>query len=134
MRDELREVKKILKDNGWVQTVEPAEGEMAEFVKGYGDNTVGIEIALHKCSRDCYGSYGVGCIQICRFEAPMPYIRDDLRQMQRLICDAEKELVKIGVPFRPTYGFGECLEYLLGKNIELREKYNLAVYEKEDFG
>ena len=54
--------------------------------------------------------------------------------MQQLIAEAERDLIKAGIPFRPTYGFSNCLEYNLGENLDLRKKYNLDQYEKEDWG
>lgn len=133
MRKEFKEIDKILKENGWVQTVAASEDEMSEFVKAYGDNTIGIEIALNPCSIGVYGNYGVCSVMLCKFANKMPYIRDDLKWMQELICKAENELIKVGVPFRPTYGFGTHLEHNLGENLKLREKYHLDQYEKEDF-
>ena len=132
MRAECKEIEKILIENGWTLSVPAKEGEMSEYVKNYDDNVIGIEIALEPCSLDCYGRYGVGCVQLVKFEADMPYIRSDFERMYELIYKAEHDLIKIGVPFRPTYGFGNCIEYLIGKNLDLREKYHLDQYEKED--
>ena len=134
MREFANKIDKILRDNGFVQSVVPKEGgiaEMAEYVKNYYDNVMGIEIALEPCSLDCYGYYGVGCVQIVKYENDAPYIRDDIRRMQELIFETEKELVKLKVPFRPTYGFGKNTECYLGKNLDLREEYKLTKYEKE---
>lgn len=135
MRKELKEIEKNLTDNGWTLSVPAKDGEMSEYVKNYnnGKNVIGIEIALEPCSLGVYGYYGIGCIQIVKFEADMPYIRDDLRRMQQLIAEAEHDLIKAGIPFRPTYGFSNCLEYNLGENLDLRKKYNLDQYEKEDW-
>lgn len=135
MRKEFKEIDKILKENGWVQTVTPNEDEdiMSEYVKAYEENTIGIEIALEPGSLWVGERYGVYCVQIYHFQYKMPYSRDDIKWMQELIYKAENELIKIGVPFRPTYGFGTCLEHNLGVNLELREKYHLDQYEKEDF-
>lgn len=136
MRKELKEIEKLLVENGWTLSAPAKEGEMSEYVKAYnnGENVVGIEIALEPCSLDCYGRYGVGCVQIVRYEQDMPYIRDDIRQMQNLLKNAERELLKVGIPFRPTYLFCDCTEGMLGDNVALRERYHLAEYEKEDFG
>ncbi len=135
MRKELKEIEKKLTDNGWTLSVPARDGEMSEYVKNYnnGENVIGIEIALEPCSLGVYGHYGIGSIQIVKFEADMPYIRDDLRRMQQLITEAERDLIKAGIPFRPTYGFSNCLEYNLGENLDLRKKYNLDQYEKEDW-
>lgn len=135
MREELREIEKKLVDNGWVLSVPAKEEEMAEYVKSYnnGENVVGIEIALDKCSLGCYGHYGIGCIQLVKYEADMPYIRDDFRRMQEIIYEAEKDLIKAGIPFRPTYAFSQCTEHYLGENLQLREQYHLNEYEKEDW-
>ena len=136
MRKELKEIEKKLIDNGWTLSVPAKDDDMAEYVKNYnnGENVIGIEIALEPCSLGVYGHYGIGSIQIVKFEADMPYIRDDLRRMQQLIAEAERDLIKAGIPFRPTYGFINCLEYNLGENLDLRKKYNLDQYEKEDWG
>ena len=134
MREELKEIEKILQKNGWVQAAPTQPDEMTEFVKNTADDdVVGIEIALEKTSLPCYGRYGIGCIQIVKYGQPAPYIRDDIRNMEKIILDAEKELLNIGVPFRPTYGFGFALENNLGRNLDLREKYNLDQFEKEDW-
>lgn len=132
LRNEFKEIEKHLNENGWTLSVPATEGEMTEYVKKYDDNVIGIEIALEPCSLDCYGRYGVCCVQIVKFETDMPYIRSDLARMYELIYRAELDLIKIGVPFRPTYGFGKSTEYLLGKNLDLREKYHLEQYERED--
>ena len=134
MREELKTIEKILRDNGWTQAAPTKPDEMTEFVKPYYENVIGIEIALEPTSLGCYGHYGVGCVQLVKYEADMPYIRSDFNRMKELIEQAEYDLVKIGVPFRPTYGFGKCTEYLLGENLTLREKYDLHQYEKEDWG
>ena len=134
MRKELKEIEKILNDNGWVLSVPARDDEMSEYVKNYnnGENVIGIEIALESCSLGVYGHYGIGCVQLVKFEQDPPYIRDDIRSMQRLISNAERELLQAGVPFRPTYLFWDCTEDLLGDNLDLREKYHLDEYEKED--
>lgn len=136
MKKELKEIEKNLTDNGWILSVPAKEDEVSEYVKSYNDgkNVIGIEIALEPCSLGVYGYYGIGCIQIVKFEEDMPYIRDDLKRMQQLITEAERDLVKAGIPFRPTYGFSNCLEYNLGENLDLRKKYNLDQYEEEDLG
>ncbi len=135
LRKELKEIERLLIENGWVLSVQAKDDEMTEYVKNYnnGENVIGIEIALDPCSLGVYGRYGMGCVQIIKFEQDMPYIRDDIRRMQTLINNAERELLKTGVPFRPTYLFGDCSEVLLGDNLDLREKYHLAEYEKEDW-
>lgn len=134
MRKELKEVEKNLTSDGWTLSVPAKEDEMSVYVKNYnnGENVIGIEIALEPCSLGVYGHYGIGCIQIVKFEADMPYISDDLRRMQQLISEAERDLVKAGIPFRPTYGFSNFLEHNLGENLDLRKKYNLDQYEEED--
>ena len=83
VRTELKEIEKKLTENGWVLSVPATEGEMAEYVRSYnnGDNVIGIEIALEPCSLGCYGHYGIGCVQIVKFESDMPYIRDDIKRM-----------------------------------------------------
>lgn len=136
MRKELKEIEENLIDNGWTLSVPAKDDEMSEYVKSYndGENVIGIEIALEPCSLGVYGHYGIGCIKIVKFEADMPYIRDDLRRMQQLIAEAERDLIKAGIPFRPTYGFSNCLEHNLGKNLDSRKGYNLDQYEKEDWG
>lgn len=136
MREELKEVEKLLVKNGWTLSVPAKDNEMTEYVKAYdnGWNVVGIEIALEPCSLGCYGRYGVGCVQVVKYEQDMPYMRFDLGQMQNLIKNAERELLEIGVPFRPTYLFCDCTEKLLGDNIKLREKYRLNECEEEDLG
>ncbi len=135
MRKELREIEKHLIENGWVLSAPAKDDEMSEYVKSYnnGENVIGIEIALEPCSLGVYGRYGVGCVQLVKFEQDMPYIRDDIRRMQTLINNAERELLKARIPFRPTYLFGDCTESLLGDNLDLREKYHLEKYEKEDW-
>ena len=130
-KKEARKIERALQKNGWTQSVVAREGEMAEYIKAYGDTVVGIEIALEPGSLNCYGYYGVGCVQIVKYETGFPYIRDDLRTMREYIESAECELLKIGVPFRPTYGFGRDLEYNLGRNDDLRRKYNLTIYEEK---
>ncbi len=135
MRKELKEIEKKLTDNGWTLSVPARDDEISEYVKNYnnGENVIGIEIALKPCSLGVYGHYGIGCIQIAKFEADTPYIRDDLRRMQQLFAEAERDLIKAGIPFRPTYGFSNYLEYNLEKNLDLRKKYNLDQDEKEDW-
>ena len=136
MRKELKEIEKKLTDNGWTLSVPARDDEMSEYVKNYnnGENVIGIEIALESCSLGVYGRYGIGCVQIIKYEQNMPYIRDDIRNMQRLINKTERELLQAGIPFRPTYLFGDCTEGMLGDNLDLRDKYHLDEYEKEDWG
>lgn len=136
MRKELKEIERKLIDDGWTLSVPARDDEMSEYVKNYnnGENVIGIEIALEPCSLGVYGRYGVGCVQIIKFEQSMPYIRDDIRRMQSLINNTERELLQAGIPFRPTYLFGDCTEGLLGDNFDLRGKYHLNEYEKEDWG
>lgn len=135
MRKELKEIEKKLADNGWTLSVPARDGEMSEYVKNYnnGENVIGIEIALESCSLGVYGRYGIGCVQIIKYEQDMPYIRDDIRNMQRLISKTERELLQAGIPFRPTYLFCDCTEGILGDNLDLRDKYHLDEYEKEDW-
>lgn len=136
MRKELEEIEKKLTDNGWTLLVPARDGEMSEYVKNYnnGKNVIGIEIALEPCSLGVYGRYGIGCVQIIKYEQNMPYIRDDIKNMQRLINKTERELLQAGIPFRPTYLFCNCTEGMLGDNLDLRDKYHLDEYEKEDGG
>lgn len=136
MRKELEEIEKKLTDNGWTLSVPARDGEMSEYVKNYnnGENVIGIEIALEPCSLGVYGRYGIGCVQIIKYEQNMPYIRDDIKSMQRLINKTERELLQAGIPFRPTYLFCDCTEGMLGDNLDLRDKYHLDEYEKEDWG
>ena len=135
MREEMKKIHNRLIENGWVLSVPAKEGEMAEYVKNYnnGENVMGIEIALDACSLGCYGRYGIGCVQIIKFEQEMPYIRDDIRNMQNLIKRTERELLEAGIPFRPSYLFVDCTETMLNDNIDLRDKYHLMQYEKEDW-
>lgn len=134
MRKECEEIEKILIENGWTLSVPAKDDEMSEYVKNYnnGENVIGIEIALESCSLGVYGRYGIGCIQIIKYEQNMPYIRDDIKNMQRLINKTERELLQAGIPFRPTYLFCDCTECMLGDNLDLRDKYHLDEYEKED--
>ena len=136
MRKELEEIEKKLTGNGWTLSVPARDGEMSEYVKNYnnGENVIGIEIALEPCSLGVYGRYGIGCVQIIKYEQNMPYIRDDIKSMQRLINKTERELLQAGIPFRPTYLFCDCTEGMLGDNLDLRDKYHLDEYEKEDWG
>ena len=136
MRKELKEIERRLTDNGWTLSVPARDDEMSEYVKNYnnGENVIGIEIALEPCSLGVYGRYGIGCVQIIKYEQNMPYIRDDIKNMQMLINKAERELLQAGIPFRPTYLFGDCTEVMLGDNLDLRDKYHLDEYEKEDWG
>lgn len=136
MRKGLEEIEKKLTGNGWTLSVPARDGEMSEYVKNYnnGENVIGIEIALEPCSLGVYGRYGIGCIQIIKYEQNMPYIRDDIKNMQRLINKTERELLQAGIPFRPTYLFCDCTEGMLGDNLDLRDKYHLDEYEKEDRG
>lgn len=136
MRKELKEIEKKLTDNGWTLSVPARDDEMSEYVKNYnnGENVIGIEIALEPCSLGVYGRYGIGCVQIIKYEQNMPYIRDDIKNMQRLINKTERELLQAGIPFRPTYLFCDCTEGMLGDNLDLRDKYHLDEYEKKDWG
>ena len=136
MRKELKEIEKKLTDNGWTLSVPARDDEMSEYIKNYnnGENVIGIEIALESCSLGVYGRYGVGCVQIIKYEQNMPYIRDDIKNMQKLINKTERELLQAGIPFRPTYLFCDCTEGMLGDNLDLRDKYHLDEYEKEDWG
>lgn len=135
MRPELRQIDELLAVNGWVLSVPAKEGEMSEYVRQYPDgNVIGIEIALEDLSLGCYGHYGVGSVQIVKFQYDPPYIREDMRQMVKLIDNAEQDLLKAGIPFRPTYGFGKNLEFSLGDNLELRDKYHLKELEEIDWG
>ena len=135
MRKEVsKKIEKQLAENGWTLSVPAKEDEMAEYVKSYdhGENVIGIEIALAPCSLGVYGSYGIGCVQIIKFEQDLPYIREDIKRMQELIFNAEDDLLKASIPFRPTYGFGRRLEHSLQRNLDLRERYHLDQYENED--
>lgn len=136
MRKELEEIEKKLTDNGLTLSVPARDDEMSEYVKNYnnGENVIGIEIALEPCSLGVYGRYGIGCVQIIKYEQNMPYIRDDIKNMQRLINKTERELLQAGIPFRPTYLFCDCTEGMLRDNLDLRDKYHLDEYEKEDWG
>lgn len=139
VRDELREIEKLLSSNGWVLSApsrkdEKGNPQTAEYVKGYydGEGVVIIQVALTPEDLGCYGRYGICSVQVLRHYNPIPYNRDDLREMGELITDAEQELLELSIPFRPNYGFGKRLEYSIEKSLELREKYHLAQYEKED--
>ena len=140
-RGELKEIDKLLSSNGWVLSAPSREDEKgvpltAEYVKGYynGEGVVIIEVALTPEDLGCYGYYGICSVQILRHFNPVPYNRDDLREMGEMITDAEKELLELGVPFRPNYGFESFLERSLEQNLKLRGKYHLAEFEIEDNG
>lgn len=132
MMVQFEEIDKNLRKNGWIPSVLEKEDELGEYVKNYGNNVIGIEICLDTCSLGVYGRYGVCSVQIIKYEYNMPYIKDDIRRMQQLFEDAERDLLKAGVPFRPTYGFsGQCLESRLHDNLDLRSKYQMDKLEQE---
>ncbi len=136
MRKEFEQIDKILRENGWISSNQPEYSELSEYIKSYdkGDNVVGIEVALDRDALGAYGFYGICGVNLTRFRSPMPYGKDDIKEMGRIIGRAEEELLKIEVPFRPTYAFSSAIEHHLGVNLDLRDKYNLQHYEDEDWG
>lgn len=127
------EIIKILTENGWEHTrkVELGKGlgEMDLFTKEHPGIEIGIEVALLPDSYCCYGWYGVCGVHINKCDFGFPYLRDDLIEMQEAISNAEVELLKIGVPFRPTYAFATYTEHNLGENLRLRKEHRLELYE-----
>ena len=125
-------LKNLLLNNGWICIRSDIKDEMDEYVLSSQGNTVGIEIALDAHALGCYGYYGVCSVNITAWEYSPPYIRDDLSSMLDLIYKTEWDLLKLGIPFRPTYAFGKHTEHQLGLNLDLRKKYELDKYENED--
>ena len=137
MRTELKKIENILLKSGWVQSTTPSPDDdimnTTEFIKAYYEDTVGIEVALEPFSLDCYGRYGVCSVFIVKYGQPFPYLRDDINYMNKLIQNAEVELIANGIPFRPNYAFMKNTEHYLDKNLDLRTEYHLDDYEKEDW-
>lgn len=128
-----QKISSILIGEGWVpvRVSDPEEEDLYLYEKAYPNATIQIEIALDETQLGGYGWYGVCCVQVSRWYESMPYLVDDLIGMLNAISAAETELLKLKVPFRPTYAFsGHGLESKLGENLELRDLYQLHELER----
>lgn len=79
------------------------------------------------------GHYGVLWIDVVKYECDPPHSENDLNDMIAAIEMAEKNLLKIGMPFSSDYQFHGNKVKRQRKNEKLRALYNLDELEKADF-
>lgn len=78
------------------------------------------------------GHYGVLWLEVFDYECGKPYSYGDLEDMQFAIECAERNLLKIGMPFTKDYKFYCRDEGMEQRNYELRELYHLDELEEKE--
>lgn len=78
------------------------------------------------------GHYGVLWLEVFDYECEKPYSYGDLEDMQFAIECAERNLLKIGMPFTKDYKFYCRDEGMEQRNYELREMYHLDELEEQE--
>lgn len=133
----------ILGSNGWkwrtfstdeIIKMDPSEDYFVYTMEFLGEYHTVIRAAVSQCEKHlCLdGHYGVLWIDAAQYECDPPYSERDLKDMIYAIELAEKNLLKIGMPFTPDYRFHGNKANRKRRNEKLRSLYNLDELEKRD--
>ena len=133
----------ILCSNGWVWLKYDSElmsitdeysQYKADFLGATYSSSVVAIVAEYSQHLDLDGHYGVLWLE-AKYENERNecYSFDDMEDMQTAIIKAEENLLRIGMPFVPSYQFhGKNIANKKRRNEKLRRLYKMSEKEQED--